>query len=140
MLQSFRWAHITTTGQHCNQNIQRTHKPIEELLTNAGSGVFAAQIIVGLVFVHEAGLLLGCGVGSGVARHRKQSVHVHVESATELFESVDRNVLILILDAHDGGLRHANFTREVTLRNISSFFSNEICQSLPQMNHMWFII
>lgn len=104
------------------------------------SGLLAAEIIVGPIFMNQTGFLLWSRIDLRAAWHWKQPVDVGMERVTELLQRFYGDVLILILDTHDGRLCDANFTREITLGNIPTLFSNEFCQSLPQMNHMWFII
>ncbi len=104
------------------------------------SGLLATEVILRLVFMNQTSLLLRRRISLRTAQHWKQTLHVNMEGLAELLQRFDGDVLILILYAHDGRLCNAYFTGEITLRNIPSLFSNEFCQSLPQMNHMWFII
>src|SRR5690606_32863653 len=77
---------------------------------------------------------------AGRGRGREEFGNVNVKGLAQLLQRVEGDVLLEILDAHDGGLRQAGFAREIALRGVSPPFLDESCQPPAQMNHMWFIL
>src|SRR5690606_34415880 len=53
---------------------------------------------------------------------------------------IERDILVEVLDAHDGGLGHPDLAREVALGDVPPFAADEECQSLPELYHTRLII
>lgn len=79
-------------------------------------------------------------IGARYINGGKQIGDIHIEDTAQGFEGCQRDILILILDAHDGGLCHANLAGELPLRSVSPLLSDVACQAPTQMNHKWFIL
>ena len=75
---------------------------------------------------------LGCsGRQPGIATHadrlREQVCNIDMEDAAQLLQSFQRDILILIFNAHNSGLRQTRFTRKRPLWQRSTPLPDEYC-------------
>lgn len=80
------------------------------------------------------------GVDTRCLQRREQLCNIRVKHLTQGLQGAQRDILVFILDAHDSGLGNTDFAGEHPLRYFAPPLPYIPCQSLPQINHKWFIL
>src|SRR5690606_10498492 len=87
--------------------------------------VAAAALVIGAVLVDQPNLLQESGIHGFLTRPRKQITNIRVEGATKMLKRIKRDILVEVLDAHDGGLRHADLAGEIPLGSTPPLVADE---------------